>query len=157
MHAITAITRKLRSLRSESTHEKQTNGLILANGGVLTYQFALCFSTHPRKSPLPYPSSNPLPPVLASPSTPKILSRAEGEAVIETYTVEFDRKGKAERGFVVGRLGRDGDGERFLANCDEMTSRDLGGGGIEGCGKRGRVWTVEGGRNVFGFDESARL
>lgn len=61
------------------------NGLILANGGVLTYQHAICLSTHPRRDDAPYPDTNPLPSHITDIPVPRIAERAEGEAVIEVY------------------------------------------------------------------------
>ena len=79
MHALTEMTRQLRSKKGE-----RTTGLILANGGVLTYQHAVCLSSSPRKDGSPYPSANPLP---AGPppleSSPAIKAEAEGLATIE--------------------------------------------------------------------------
>lgn len=59
------------------------NGLILANGGVLTYQHALCLSTRPRQDGSAYPDQNPLPSHLTDIPVPAVTARAEGEAVIE--------------------------------------------------------------------------
>ena len=41
------------------------------------------------------------------------MSRADGDATVETYTVEYERDGRPRGGVVVGRL-HDG-GRRFLA------------------------------------------
>jgi hypothetical protein len=68
----------VRRLRQGAGH----NGLILANGGFLSYQHAICISTQPRGNTDTYPDSrllqfepsNPIPP---------IVSEAEGEARIE--------------------------------------------------------------------------
>ncbi|KAK6431089.1 hypothetical protein LTR95_012754 [Oleoguttula sp. CCFEE 5521] len=149
MHAITEMTRQLRAAKGK-------NGLILANGGVVTYQHVLCLSREPRKDGKAYPAANPLPAVVTDVAVPEIRAQAEGEAVVETYTVEFGRDGKPTKGFVVGRLVSSG--ERFLANhADERTLKALCSSTEEPIGKRGRVWTVEGKRNVFTFDEGAKL
>ena len=58
-------------------------GLILANGGVLTYQHVLCLSTQPRRGGSEYPLSNPLPRYITDLPAPSITAHAEGEAVIE--------------------------------------------------------------------------
>ncbi|KAF2840135.1 hypothetical protein M501DRAFT_952176 [Patellaria atrata CBS 101060] len=146
MHAITAMTRALR-------HGPSTTGLILANGGVLTYQHAVCLSSKPRADGKPYPDHNPLPLVLDDVPGPPVEAQAEGEAVIETYTVSFSRTGKPEQGHIVGRLK--GNGHRFLANDgDEATLLQL-------CGVKemiGRIGWVRsefnGKRNLFYFTES---
>lgn len=57
------------------------NGLVLANGGMVTYQYVVCLSSSPRKDP--YPDKNPLPDMLNDVPAPPIDSQAEGEATIE--------------------------------------------------------------------------
>ncbi|TVY85952.1 hypothetical protein LAWI1_G006898, partial [Lachnellula willkommii] len=57
MHALTEMVRVLRS-------GKARTGLVLANGGVATYQHVVCLSSHARPSPSPYPTTNPLPEIL---------------------------------------------------------------------------------------------
>lgn len=58
-------------------------GLILANGGVLTYQHVLCLSKQPRQDRSNYPLSNPLPRYITDIPIPSITAHAEGEAIIE--------------------------------------------------------------------------
>jgi hypothetical protein len=71
------MTRQLRSARG-------TNGLILANGGVATYQHVLILSRNPRVDNSPYPTTNPLPETLtAEYPSPAIAENPEGEAIIE--------------------------------------------------------------------------
>lgn len=70
----------VRQLRSPGNKK---HGLILANGGVLTYQYVICLSSRPRDDPLPYPKSNPLPEVLKDVPAPVVDETADGEAVIE--------------------------------------------------------------------------
>lgn len=58
------------------------NGLILANGGFLSYQHAICISNKPRKDGSTYPDSS----NLKSPTTdvmPTISAEAEGKSKIE--------------------------------------------------------------------------
>ena len=151
MHAITEMTRQLRS------GTRGTNGLILANGGFLTYQYVVCLSRNPRKNGAAYPEKNPLPDHLDTPF-PKVQMRPEGEAVVETYTVDWDRKGVPERGHIVGRLV--GSGERFVANHgDERTLKFLAQAGKEPVGMKGTVRRdpKEEGRNLFVLEEGARL
>jgi hypothetical protein len=74
MQAITEMVRKLRKGESR-------NGLVLANGGMVTYQYVVCLSSSPRKDP--YPDKNPLPDMLNDVPAPPIDSQAEGEATIE--------------------------------------------------------------------------
>lgn len=60
-------------------------GLILANGGNMTYQHVLLLSAEPSK--VSYPDNNPLPNVIADVPVPIVDETAEGEAVIEVSCV----------------------------------------------------------------------
>lgn len=73
--AITAMSRSLRS-------DKHSTGLILANGGMLTHQYAICLSKQPRKDNKQYPSKNPLPKHYSE-DKPPFAEFAEGDAAIE--------------------------------------------------------------------------
>lgn len=75
LQALTAMTRELRS-------RKYNNGLILANGGMLTHQYVVCLSAQPRKDGKGYPAKNPLPPVVQDPAPP-FVEDADGPATIE--------------------------------------------------------------------------
>jgi len=74
------MVRKLRKGRGK-------NGLVLANGGVVTYEYVVCLSSKPRNSP--FPDRNPLPEYVADEPIPLVDEKAEGEAVIE---VRFQTK-----------------------------------------------------------------
>ncbi|POR34814.1 Uncharacterized protein TPAR_05013 [Tolypocladium paradoxum] len=148
MHAITAMSRALRS-------RKHKTGLILANGGVLTHQHALCLSAQPRRDGRVYPSTNPLP-VIADESRPPFAESAQGPATIETYTVEYDRQGSPAIGFIVGRLQNTG--QRFLANHgDEETLGQLANSSVEHIGQVGHVQKGEDQKNIFFFDLKTKL
>ena len=56
------------------------SGLILANGGMLTHQHALCLSSTP--SGREYPSLNPIP-IIADDYSPSFVESAAGKAIIE--------------------------------------------------------------------------
>lgn len=58
-----------------------TYGLVLANGGTMTYQHVLLLSAVAPSQP--YPSKNPLPPIITDIPVPDIVQKANGEAVIE--------------------------------------------------------------------------
>ncbi|KAK6504597.1 hypothetical protein TWF481_006536 [Arthrobotrys musiformis] len=131
MHAITEMTRKLRSGRGST-------GLVLANGGSATYEHAICISVRPRTSGLPYPDSAPLP-MFTEVTAPRIDESPEGEAIIETYTVSFHRSGKPELAYIVGRLTKSD--HRFVANHgDEQTLSYLCSTSDEPIGKVGWVF-----------------
>jgi acetyl-CoA acetyltransferase len=150
MHAITEMTRQLRE-------GKGTNGLILANGGVLSYQHVVVLSSNPRQSA--YPSSPPLPEYCDKLPSSDFERTAEGDAIIETYTVDYTRKGKPRRGHVIGRLLKNN--HRFVANnADEHTLTILADtSGKEVVGRKGRVIVSEedAGRNLFSLVSDVKL
>ncbi|KAL2070312.1 hypothetical protein VTL71DRAFT_13338 [Oculimacula yallundae] len=112
-----ALTEMVRKIRKGDAKK----GLVLANGGMVTYQYVVCLSSQPRGSP--YPDLNPLPDLLEDEPVPEVDDKAEGEAIIETYTVQFERVGTPLLGHIVGRLKN---GHRFLANHgDDSTLQQL--------------------------------
>jgi hypothetical protein len=80
MHALTEMVRYLRNRPGQ-------HGLILANGGVLTYQHVVCLSKSPPPRHQSYPERNPLPEYITEVPTPRIESNPEGPAVIEVSCV----------------------------------------------------------------------
>ena len=130
---------------------------MLANGGELTYQHAVILSSRPRSDGSPYPIASILPKILTDVFVPVVEERAEGEAVIETYTVDFDRDGTSLRGHVIGRLK--GNGHRFIANHgDEETMRELCSSEREPIGRVGWVHAdAVSGRNLFSFRGKVKL
>lgn len=70
------MTRQLRQSKGKT-------GLVLANGGWVTYQHILCLSRSPRIDGLPYPDANPLPKYVTDVFVPPIAEQAEGDARIE--------------------------------------------------------------------------
>ena len=59
------------------------NGLILANGGTVTYQHVVCLSRNPRQDAQGYPSKNPLPEKITDVIIPKVIEIVNGDAVVE--------------------------------------------------------------------------
>ncbi|EGX91593.1 acetyl-CoA acetyltransferase [Cordyceps militaris CM01] len=146
LDALTAMTRALRSRR-------YNNGLILANGGMLTHQYAICLSTQPRRDGQDYPAKNPLPLVVPD-AAPPFAEDASGPATIETYTIEYDRSGAPSLGHIVGKLKT---GERFLANHgDDATLERLAQRSVEHVGQAGVVRKDEE-RNLFYFEAKPNL
>lgn len=80
MHSLTEMVRQLRKGNGR-------NGLVLANGGVATYQHVVVLSSHPRKDGAEYPQKNPLPEYVDDLPVPKITVEAEGEAVVEVMSI----------------------------------------------------------------------
>lgn len=149
MHAFTHMVRYLREGESQ-------NGLVLANGGVATYQHAVCLSKKPPLDAGTYPDVNPLLEHQVELPDSYIAEKPIGEAVVETYTVDFDRNGKPTLGHVVGHLkGRRG---RFLANHgDQRTLNELSSSIREPIGRSGYVRPGEDGRNLFTFETEEKL
>lgn len=77
---------------------------------------------------------------------------------LQTYTVEYKRDGSPLRGYIVGRLTKNG--RRFLANDgDERTLRQMADRDVEFIGQK--VW-VEGdkrreGRSLFTLDRGSKI
>ncbi|OJJ55381.1 hypothetical protein ASPSYDRAFT_1158981 [Aspergillus sydowii CBS 593.65] len=152
MHAVTEMVRCLRARRCGG-HER-SNGLILANGGVLTHENALCLSTRPRPNGTPYPVDEFDNNCSVSEGQVAVVPATTGEATIETYTVEYDRQNNPRLGHVVCRLK--GTDSRVLANHgDHSTLQQLASGTEEPIGRGGFVWQSERpGQNLFSFRKS---
>jgi acetyl-CoA C-acetyltransferase len=150
-HSIAAMAERLRERRHDF-------GMVTGNGWFVTKHSAGLYSTRrpsPGRAPVGAKQWRRTDPEIdqahvEAMESPAFAEQPEGEAVVETYTVAFDRDGEPEQGIVVGRLGEAGDGARFFANTPadrellwEMTRREF-------VGQRGRV-RVDGetGRNVF--------
>lgn len=76
-----AVTELVRRLRDPSRQDKIA--LVLANGGVLSYQHVICLSKDPRHDGRSYPEKNPLPERITDVPIPALTEHAEGEATIE--------------------------------------------------------------------------
>ena len=70
------MTRQLRAGKGKT-------GLVLANGGVVSYQAVVCLSSSPRRDGLPYPTYKPLKENTFDVQVPPVDETAEGEAVVE--------------------------------------------------------------------------
>ncbi|GEL17866.1 acetyl-CoA acetyltransferase [Pseudonocardia asaccharolytica] len=98
LHALVAAAGRLRS--------GARTALVQANGGYLTQQHAVLLGRDPH--PRGY-IGDPEPVATAGPA-PRVISPVEGEAVVETATVEHGREGGPDRAFLVARTAA---GERF--------------------------------------------
>ncbi|KAJ5963886.1 Thiolase [Penicillium vulpinum] len=146
LHAIAQVVRDLRARRG-------IHGLVLANGGVLSYHHAVCLSVRPRAGRSSYPSQAPLPEYSRDITSPPIAVKANGRAIIETYTVEFQRNGSPGQAYVIGRLEN---GERFIANAaNASTLKQLSSNTVEQIGCTGWVENdAKSSKNLFSFDHS---
>lgn len=83
----------VRRLRKLSGAHKPSNGLILANGGVLTTESAISLSTHGRRGNDRYPTRDNYELLPASQLPPSIGMHAEGQAIVEVcYHLPIDLK-----------------------------------------------------------------
>ena len=125
----------------------------------MTYQHVLVLSTSRRRGGTPYPQKDALPEYVTDIPTPNVIAVVSGdqEAVIETYTVEFNRDNTPSRAYIVGRTGRNGSGERFVANHGDIdTLRHLSQWEGEKIGRKGRVRN-DGQRNLFTLASVGKL
>jgi putative AlgH/UPF0301 family transcriptional regulator len=83
--AVAEMVRRLRKLRS---HCETFNGLVLANGGGLATENAICLSTQPHKSHKSYPLEDKMPVNVAAPTIVSTVEKEE-EAVIEVRIPAF--------------------------------------------------------------------
>ncbi|EPE04425.1 acetyl- acetyltransferase [Ophiostoma piceae UAMH 11346] len=147
MHAMVEMARRIRRGMAQ-------NGMVVANGGVLTHHYSLIFSTSPRSSSLVYPM-NPLPSDMEVRFVPPLEEVAEGAATLETYTVVYDRSGNPAIAHIVARLDRTG--SRFVANSSDVaTLAYLADPSVEPVGAHGTVRQQDG-KNAFYIGPSARL
>ena len=115
MHAIAELVPKLRE-------KPGSFGFIGANGGVLSKYSAGVYSTRPVEFKIC--DSRPLQRKIDALDSPVVIDRANGKAVIETYTIVYD-KGVPATAIIVGRFPA---GERFMANQesgDEETLQNM--------------------------------
>jgi hypothetical protein len=87
MHALTEMTRQLRQKKKNAGVDSK--GLILANGGVLTYQHVVILSSSPREDNSAYPSINPLSVHPFKDSAPLIEEEAKGAGIIEVCSLTW--------------------------------------------------------------------
>jgi acetyl-CoA C-acetyltransferase len=107
LHAIAGIVRRVRATPG-------SYGFVGANGGVLSKYSAGVYCTAP--APWRPDDSAALQARVAGWPAPPAAARADGQAIIETWTVTYRRDG-SRTGIIVGRLAADG--RRFLARTED--------------------------------------
>lgn len=107
MHAAAQMVRRLREKNGE-------NGLIVANGGYATHSHSIVLTRRPVPAGT-FPQDYNVQPEAdrRRGPAPELLENYEGEGVIETFTIPFDRRGKPAHGTVIARAPG---GARFLAH-----------------------------------------
>ena len=132
LHALASMALKLRAAPGAI-------GLVTGNGWYLTKHSALvCSAAPPEKQTEDVPQE-------AGPAAVAPVAVANGPAVLETYTVLYDREGAPSRGIAIGRLES---GDRFLAGTPSDRATLEAFAAREEVGRRGRVRHVDG-RNLF--------
>ena len=114
MHAIVNIVQKLRETENQF-------GLVGANGGFLSKHAVGIYSSGAPVEGFRKANKSAIAAKVDEQSMPEVTSFAEGRATIETFSVEFDRKGPG-RGFVFGRTA---DGKRFLGSTDPADTQTV--------------------------------
>jgi acetyl-CoA C-acetyltransferase len=139
LHSLAAMVERLRD-------DPGSKGLVTGNGWYLTKHAASVWSSEPRPGDAPQAAlPDPLPSAGMEKTPAPAVAEAAGRAVVETYTVLYDREGAPVRGIV---LGRQADGQRFLANTPEDRSLLEAFVATEQIGREGTL-SQRDGRNVF--------
>ncbi|MGI6870597.1 acetyl-CoA acetyltransferase [Amycolatopsis sp. 3B14] len=139
-HALVAVTRELR--RTGGT------GLVYANGEYVTRHSVVVLSGRARPEGFVSAAAT------GEPETVTVVDDYTGEAVVETFTVEYDREANPARGYVVASLpGGRRTGVR-VSKKDTYTLGELVREDTEPIGRRGRI-TESGGRRTFALEGSA--
>ena len=141
-HSIAVMVQRLRERRHEY-------GLVTGLGWFATKHSAGIYSA--RRPSKPWRRTDPAVDQAAidAEESPPFAEQAEGDAVIETNTVAFDREGEPEQAVIVGRL-KQGEAPRFFANTVPDRELMCAMTREEFVGRRGRVsHDAEAGRNVF--------
>lgn len=143
MNSIAAMADKLRDNPGKF-------GLVTANGGYLTKHSIGIYSTTPTQGEWTRTDPKTYQPKIDNLPRPTVIEQADGDAVIETYTIMYGRTNEPEGGIVIGRLGDNlnDDAPRFLsvlptdkALLQSMTEQDM-------IGTKGTV-SNDGTRNTF--------
>ncbi|NKQ56729.1 acetyl-CoA acetyltransferase [Amycolatopsis sp. K13G38] len=139
-HALVAVTRELR--RTGGT------GLVYANGEYVTKHSATVLSGRAR--PEGFVASE----AIGTPQTVRVVDHYIGEAVVETYTVEYDREAEPARGYVVASLPGGGRTGVRVSKKDTYTLGELVSQDREPIGRTGRI-TESDGRRTFALEGAA--
>lgn len=140
------VTHSIAQMMQVLRADRGSFGLVTANGNYLTKHSAGIYSTERPATPFAPESPSVLQSRLdASVPSPAFVALAEGEAVIETYTVMHERSGPSA-GVLFGRLLSDG--SRFIANTPVDASLFAAMQAEDFIGRRGVV-TNDGSRNVW--------
>jgi len=89
---------------------KGRTGLILANGGVMSYQHVICLSTSGRRDGSTYPAEDPLPEMVTDLPVPTVDAKVEGT---EEATIEVSKPSLTQLGLFLAMTHH----HHFEENC----------------------------------------
>ena len=140
------VTHSIASMVETLRADPGSLGLVTANGWYVTKHSTGVYSTEPPRQEWRRASPKIDQAAIDAEPHPPLATEPAGDAVVETYTVLFNREGAPERGIVIGRLAG---GERFIANTpadartlESMTKHEM-------IGTKGRVSAGGDGINLF--------
>lgn len=145
-HATCAMVRALRAEPGEL-------GLLYGQGGFVTKHHTLVLSTHPGASPLNEDYSVQAQADAAAAPLPEVNTDYQGPAIVEAYTIQFERDGSPSQGIVVLR-SPDNSQRTFArveasdsASLNTLLNEDRSAIGVEGSVSLGAdglpTWTVK--------------
>ena len=136
MHSLATMIQRLRQNPGDK-------GLVTGNGWYVTKHSANIWSSEPNPN---VPTSAPNNEITTGPDPIMVIEEANGDAIVDSYTVNYSREGKPEHGIILGHLISGG--ERFIANIkseqsilDDFVIK-------EGVGRSGTVDYLDD-RNIF--------
>lgn len=140
--------------------KKVRKGLVLGNGGYVTYHHVAILADKP--TGLVYPTEEYLPKLLEVPKPPTVVEYVDSSkpqsCFLESYTLEYDRHNKPSRLFAVVRFNSPLR-ERALANEKDKSVIEkilkMHAENVEVVGKQGWI-QGRGKRNVFWFGEEGK-
>lgn len=140
-----AVVNMVKLLRQGGTY-----GLLFANGGFATHNHSIVLSNKPMDhAQFPQDFNYQAVADQAREEMPRIDESYEGIATIETFTVLYDREGRARHGVIVARTP---DGARTLAKVpaeDEAGIAFLTDGNAEPVNSHGRIARADGGDHIW--------
>lgn len=141
-HSIATMVERLRA-------DRDAIGLVTANGWYVTKHATGVYAAHPPEREWRRADPREDQARIDARPKPALATNPSGAAVVETYTVIFDRDGAPELAIVIGHTN---DGARFIANTPPDTALMSSMTKQEFVGRRGRVSQAPDRRNIFSPD-----
>ena len=136
----------------DALRKSGTNGLLFANGGYATHNHTILLTKNPQPAgTFPQDFDFQAEADEARAAIPEMVSEYEGSAKVETYTVLFDREGKAKQGVVIARIDVSKRLIGIVPASDEVAIAKLLTGDADLIGAAGHSKTLDG-QNIWSFD-----